>query len=346
MSLPTLLVTGGAGFIGTNFVRQLVTAGKHRIVNLDLLTYAGRRENVDDLPDHLHRFVRGDVGDKKLAQSLLDGSHSLYKQAGWEAPVWLIHFAAESHVDRSIEGPEAFVQTNLVGTHTLLEVARQVWDGDASRRFLHVSTDEVYGSLGPSGLFTEATPLAANSPYSASKAGADLLTRAYFETYHLPTLITRCSNNYGPYQLPEKLIPVVIDRILARQPIPIYGDGGNIRDWLYVSDHCDALMQVLAYGPVGEVFNIGGHNEWSNLDLVGLICDRLDAATGSKDSRSLMTFVEDRLGHDRRYAIDAGKMERELGWRPAETFETGITRTIDWYLEHHDWMARAKQALH
>jgi dTDP-glucose 4,6-dehydratase len=346
-----MLVTGGAGFIGSNFVRQLLAAGEERVINLDLLTYAGRRENLADLeshPDYL--FQQGDIRDQALVDSIMVGTHPAMIDADFGPVTKVVHFAAESHVDRSITGPEVFVSTNIHGTMVLLEGAKKAWrsaHGDITDgvRFLHVSTDEVYGSLGATGYFTEETPLAANSPYSASKAGSDLLVRAYGETYGLPVLITRCSNNYGPYQLPEKLIPVVIDRILDRQPIPVYGDGKNIRDWLYVGDHCTAILRVLEQGRLGDVYNIGGHNEWTNIDIVGHLCDLIDERTEHTNSRSLITFVEDRLGHDRRYAIDAAKMERELDWRPTHTFETGIAETVDWYLANRDWVNRAKSGL-
>jgi dTDP-glucose 4,6-dehydratase len=343
----TLLVTGGAGFIGSNLVRHLLaTDPAVRIVTLDLLTYAGRRENLEDLPDpDRHRFIHGDIRDGKLVADLLAGSHPAMREAGFGPVTRVAHLAAESHVDRSITGPAAFVSTNVEGTLVLLEAARAAWEGKDGARFLHVSTDEVYGSLGPDGYFTEATPLAPNSPYAASKAGSDLLVRAFVHTYGLPAVTTRCSNNYGPYQLPEKLIPVVIDRLLEREPVPVYGDGLNVRDWLYVEDHAEALARVLEAGRVGEVYNIGGHNEWANLDLVGRICDLVDARTGRAGSRDRIAFVTDRLGHDRRYAIDAGKIERELGWRPRHTFERGIEATVDWYLAHRDWVAAAKEGL-
>jgi dTDP-glucose 4,6-dehydratase len=343
----TLLVTGGAGFIGSNFVRHvLVREPEARLVTLDLLTYAGRRENLEGLPDpSRHLFVHGDIRDAALVRALLAGDHPAMAERGFPAPDAVVHFAAESHVDRSIEGPEVFVSTNVQGTQVLLEAARNAWAGRAGMRFVHVSTDEVYGSLGPEGRFTEDTPLAPNSPYAASKAGSDLLVRAYVHTFGLPAVITRCSNNYGPYQLPEKLIPVVIDRLLERRPVPVYGDGANVRDWLFVEDHCEAVLQVLTAGRVGEVYNIGGRNEWANLDLVGRICDLIDARTGTSRSRDLIAFVKDRLGHDRRYAIDATKIERELGWAPRHTFERGIAATVDWYLAHREWVAAAKQAL-
>ncbi len=350
MSQTVMLVTGGAGFIGSNFVRQVLATRPYvAVVNLDLLTYAGRRENLDDLDKSRHLFVQGDIRDRALLDALMSGRHDGMAAAGFGPVTQVVHFAAESHVDRSITGPEAFVSTNVHGTLMMLEAAKSAWqraDGFVDGvRFLHVSTDEVYGSLGPSGYFTEQTGLAANSPYSASKAGSDLLVRAYHETYGMPLVTTRCSNNYGPFQLPEKLIPVVIDRILERKAIPVYGDGGNVRDWLYVSDHCKGILRVLDDGEAGQVYNIGGHNEWANIDIVGLLCDLVDERTGQKDSRGLIQFVTDRLGHDRRYAIDAGKMERQLGWTPEHTFESGIALTVDWYLNHRTWVARAKEGL-
>jgi len=343
----TILVTGGAGFIGCNLVRLLLAERPElNVINLDLLTYAGRRENLVDLPHpERHLLVHGDIRDAGLVASLFDGSHPDLAARGWEAPTRVAHLAAESHVDRSITGPEVFVTTNVHGTQILLEAARRAWDGRNGVRFLHVSTDEVYGSLGPTGYFTEATPLAPNSPYSASKAGSDLMARAYVETFGLPVVITRCSNNYGPYQLPEKFIPVVIDRILERQPIPVYGDGGNVRDWLYVMDHARALLTALEAGRDGEVYNIGGHNEWANIDIAGLLCDMVDARADTDGSRKLITFVEDRLGHDRRYAIDPSKTSSELGWKPEHTFETGIAVTVDWYLANREWVRAAKAGL-
>jgi dTDP-glucose 4,6-dehydratase len=286
---------------------------------------------VESNPDY--RFVRGDICDKELVANLLAGERI-------EA---VIHFAAESHVDRSITGPEVFVRTNVLGTQVLLEESRRHWQAGVvpAFRFLQVSTDEVYGSLGETGYFTEETPLAPNSPYSASKAGADLLVRAYHETFDFPALTTRCSNNYGPYHFPEKLIPLMIHNIMAQKPLPVYGDGRNVRDWLHVRDHAAAIETVLKGGRLGQVYNIGGHNEWKNIDIVHLICDILDEKLGRAPgtNRGLIAFVKDRLGHDRRYAIDAGKIERELGWRPAYTFERGIEETIDWYLANQAWVA-------
>jgi dTDP-glucose 4,6-dehydratase len=336
--MTTLLVTGGAGFIGVNFVRQAVADGL-RVVNLDALTYAGNPESLADLEGNpAHRFVRGDIGDADLVASLL-AEHR---------PDAIVNFAAESHVDRSIDGPAAFVQTNVVGTLNLLERARDHWrglQGDAKTRFrfLHVSTDEVYGSLGDAGKFTETTPYAPNSPYSASKAASDHLVRAFHHTYGLPTLTTNCSNNYGPYQFPEKLVPLMIAKALAGQPLPVYGDGRNVRDWLYVGDHCAAIRAVLANGRVGEVYNVGGDAERENITVVRTLCDLVDARRPRLDGtkrESQITYVTDRPGHDRRYAIDASKLKRELGWAPRMSFEQGMATTVDWYLDHQDWVAR------
>uniref|UniRef100_A0A831UGE0 dTDP-glucose 4,6-dehydratase n=1 Tax=Geobacter metallireducens TaxID=28232 RepID=A0A831UGE0_GEOME len=329
-----MLVTGGAGFIGSNFISSFMAANPGcRVVNLDLLTYAGNLKNlvgVEKNPDY--RFVKGDICDAGLVRSLL-------AEERIEA---VVHFAAESHVDRSITGPEIFVRTNVLGTQVLLEESRRHWEAKAEERFrfLHVSTDEVYGTLGETGYFTEETPLAPNSPYSASKAGSDLLVRAYFETYGFPALTTRCSNNYGPYQFPEKLIPLMIHNIVAKKPLPVYGDGRNVRDWLHVKDHSTAIEAVLKGGRPGEVFNIGGNNEWFNIDIVQLLCDILDGRLGrpSGESRGLITFVKDRPGHDRRYAISAAKIKRELGWEPSYTFERGIAETVDWYLANRQWV--------
>ncbi|MCU0807700.1 MAG: dTDP-glucose 4,6-dehydratase [Candidatus Contendobacter sp.] len=327
-----VLVTGGAGFIGCNFVRYLLaTDPEVRIVNLDLLTYAGSLDNLRDLPDPArHVFVQGDICDRGLVDRLL-----LEHQIDT-----LVHFAAESHVDRSITGPAAFVETNLVGTFTLLEAARTAWlDGKTAEhcRFHHISTDEVYGTLGRDNPpFTETTPYAPNSPYSASKAGSDHLARAYFHTYQLPVVTTNCSNNYGPFQHGEKFIPTVIRSCLRQQPIPVYGDGSNIRDWLYVEDHCRGIEAVIHQGRLGETYNIGGCNEWANINIVKKICALLDERCSEHAPHErLISFVTDRLGHDWRYAIEARKMADELGWRPLETFETGIAKTVDWYLERH-----------
>ena len=336
--MTTWLVTGGAGFIGGNFVLGAVASGV-RVVNLDALTYAGNRDTLASLDgDPRHVFVHGDIGDRALVARLL-AEHR---------PQAIVNFAAESHVDRSIDGPAAFVQTNVVGTLALLEAARDYWkslDGaekDAFR-FLHVSTDEVYGSLGDTGKFTEDTPYAPNSPYSASKAASDHLVRAFHHTYGLPVLTTNCSNNYGPYQFPEKLIPLVIARALAGEPLPVDGDGRNVRDWLYVGDHCGAIRAVLERGRVGETYNVGGNAEKQNIEVVRTICALLDARRPRADGRprsEQITFVADRPGHDRRYAIDASKLERELGWAPAHSFEQGIADTVDWYLVHQDWVKR------
>ncbi|MFP7755896.1 dTDP-glucose 4,6-dehydratase [Thermodesulfobacteriota bacterium B35] len=334
----TVLVTGGCGFIGSNFIHLALAAREEwRVINLDKLTYAGNLESLQDVADHpAYSFVRGDICDRQLVESLFAG-HGIDT---------VVHFAAESHVDRSITGPDEFIRTNITGTFTLLEAARKHWpdrDGrDRRCRFLHVSTDEVYGSLGETGFFTEETPYDPRSPYSASKASSDHLVRAYFHTYGLPVLITNCSNNYGPYQFPEKLIPLVLNNCLQGRPLPLYGDGGNVRDWLYVRDHCEAIVRVVEEGRPGESYNIGGHNEKTNLEVVELLCDKVDAKVGPLPSgeprRSLITFVPDRLGHDRRYAIDASKIDRELGWTPRYSFEQGMDSTVDWYLANRQWM--------
>jgi dTDP-glucose 4,6-dehydratase len=336
--MTTWLVTGGAGFIGGNFVLEAVARGV-RVVNLDALTYAG---NVDTLAavdgDPAHVFVHGDIGDRALVARLL----AEYR------PDAVVNFAAESHVDRSIDGPAAFVQTNVVGTLALLEATRDYWRGldgapKAAFRFLHVSTDEVYGSLGDTGKFTETTPYAPNSPYSASKAASDHLVRAFHHTYGLPVLTTNCSNNYGPFQFPEKLIPLVIARALAGEPLPVYGDGRNVRDWLYVGDHCAAIRAVLERGRLGETYNVGGDAERQNIEVVRTICALLDTRRPRADGtprESQITFVADRPGHDRRYAIDASKLKGELGWTPAHSFGQGIAHTVDWYLAHQDWVGR------
>jgi dTDP-glucose 4,6-dehydratase len=328
-----LLITGGAGFIGSNLIHQIIDDPQIvKLVNLDCLTYAGRLENLEPVAHHpKYFFEKVDLRDKAATLHVVE-KHAI---------THVMHLAAESHVDRSITGPSDFITTNIVGTFNLLEACRGFWNGKAGdHKFHHISTDEVYGSLGPKGLFTETTPYAANSPYSASKASSDLLVRAYHHTYGLPTVITNCSNNYGPYQFPEKLIPVVIQSVLARKPVPVYGDGMNIRDWLYVCDHAAALWTVLQSGRLGETYNIGGHNEWANIHIVRLICDTIDefAPELGGNSRNLITFVTDRLGHDRRYAIDASKIQRELGWAPAHRFEQGIQETIRWYLDHQDWV--------
>jgi dTDP-glucose 4,6-dehydratase len=329
-----LLVTGGAGFIGSNLIHHVIDRPEvDRLVNLDCLTYAGRLENLVAVAKHpKYSFEQVDLRDKTAVLDVVQ-RHGI---------THVMHLAAESHVDRSITGPGDFVHTNVVGTFNLLEACRATWQTTgAGHRFPHVSTDEVYGSLGPTGLFTETTPYAPNSPYSASKASSDMLVRAYHHTYGLETVITNCSNNYGPYQFPEKLIPVVIQSVLARKAVPVYGDGMNVRDWLYVRDHAEALWLVLTRGRAGETYNIGGHNEWANIHIVQLICDTIDefAPQCGGNSRSLITYVKDRLGHDRRYAIDATKIQRELGWTPAHKFEQGIRETIRWYLDHQTWVA-------
>ena len=336
--MQTWFVTGGAGFIGGNFVLDAVASGL-RVVNLDALTYAGNRDTLAALDgDDRHLFVQGDIGDRDLVASLL----------ARHRPTAIVNFAAESHVDRSIDGPAAFVQTNVVGTLGLLEAARDYWkalEGDARDgfRFLHVSTDEVYGSLGETGRFSETTPYAPNSPYSASKAASDHLVRAFHHTYGLPVLTTNCSNNYGPYQFPEKLVPLIIQKALAGEPLPVYGDGRNVRDWLFVKDHCSAIRRVLDAGRVGETYNVGGDAERENLHVVKTICALLDErrprADGAK-RESQITFVRDRPGHDRRYAIDASKIQSELGWAPAVSFEQGIAATVDWYLANTAWVER------
>jgi dTDP-glucose 4,6-dehydratase len=331
-----LLVTGGAGFIGSNLIHHIIDQpGIERLVNLDCLTYAGHLENLETVAHHpRYAFERVDLRDKPAVIDVVrrhDITH-------------VLHLAAESHVDRSIAGPGDFIHTNIVGTFNLLEAVRNHWAGKFDgKRFHHVSTDEVFGSLRSTGYFTETTPYAPNSPYSASKASSDLLVRAYHHTYGLPVVTTNCSNNYGPYQFPEKLIPVVILNACRRRPIPVYGDGMNVRDWLYVRDHAEALWQVLRRGRNGETYNIGGHNEWPNLRIVELICDIVDELSPPRDggrARQLIAFVTDRPGHDRRYAIDAGKIQRELGWTPAHTFETGIRETVRWYLDNSAWVTR------
>ena len=338
----TILVTGGAGFIGTNFVLDWVREAGSPVVNLDKLSYAGNMESLAPLAaDPRHIFVQGDIGDGSLVAGLLE-THQ---------PRAVVNFAAESHVDRSIHGPRDFIQTNIVGTFEMLESVRGYWnalDENARNafRFLHVSTDEVYGSLKKGDpAFTESNRYEPNSPYSASKAASDHLVRAYHHTYGLPVLTTNCSNNYGPLQFPEKLIPLMIVNALAGKPLPVYGDGQQIRDWLYVGDHCSAIRRVLEAGSAGEVYNIGGWNEKPNIEIVHTVCDLLDGIRPRADGQSYrtqITTVTDRPGHDRRYAIDAGKIERELGWRPAETFETGIRKTVRWYLENQAWVANVQ----
>jgi len=338
MTLKTLLITGGAGFIGSNFIHRILEErpGCH-IINLDALTYAGNPANFKDLHPDLskrHQLVHGDIRKSPFLERL-------FKDNKFDA---VVHFAAESHVDRSIVGPEAFVETNVLGTFRLLEASRMFWGSEGKPkqfRFLHISTDEVYGSLGPEGYFTEETAYDPSSPYSASKAASDHFVKAYFRTYGLPILITNCSNNYGPYQFPEKLIPLMILNIIEKKPLPIYGDGKNVRDWLYVIDHCDALIHVLEKGKPGETYNIGGGAERENIDIVHLLCDFMDTKlgrSGKGSSRHLIQFVTDRPGHDRRYAIDATKIKKTLSWRPGYTFEQALETTVDWYMNHLDWV--------
>jgi len=339
MLSETVLVTGGAGFIGCNFVRHWLKCEPGTVVNLDKLTYAGNMGNLADVKgDQRHVFVQGDICDQAVVDSLLER----------HKPRAIIHFAAESHVDRSIHGPEDFIQTNVVGTFRLLESARSFWsqlpDGEkAGFRFLHVSTDEVYGSLGPDDpAFAETTPYAPNSPYAASKAGSDHVARAYFHTYRLPVLTTNCSNNYGPFQFPEKLIPLMILNALSGKPLPVYGDGRQVRDWLYVGDHCDAIIAVLTHGRPGETYNIGGDAEQANIDVVHAICgilQELKPTTAGNEYIRLVTHVADRPGHDRRYAMNTQKISDEFGWRPSETFETGLRKTVRWYLENDGWVS-------
>jgi len=334
-----IMVTGGCGFIGANFVRLLLDKyPEWRVINVDKLTYAGNRQNLSGIEENrMYRFVKADICDAEAMTAVFKD----------EEIDTVIHFAAESHVDRSITSPDAFIQTNIVGTFTLLETAREQWLNPAWKGnppcFLHVSTDEVYGSLGDTGMFTEETPYSPRSPYSASKASSDHLVNSYFHTYNLPVRITNCSNNYGPYQFPEKLIPLTIHNAMTGKPLPIYGDGKNIRDWLFVKDHCKAIIEVLIKGRNGQSYNIGGNHEKQNLEVVALICDTLDQKTGlgesGKPRRSLMTFVTDRPGHDRRYAIDASRIKEQLGWEPAVIFEEGIEQTVEWYLANQEWVA-------
>jgi dTDP-glucose 4,6-dehydratase len=331
-----LLITGGAGFIGSNLIHHVIAQSNiNRLVNLDCLTYAGHLANLEKVSKHpKYIFEKVDLRDKGATLRVVE-QHAI---------THVMHLAAESHVDRSITGPGDFISTNIIGTFNLLEACRECWLSPKSKvqspKFHHVSTDEVYGSLGATGLFTETTPYAPNSPYSASKASSDMLVRAYHHTYGLPTVITNCSNNYGPFQFPEKLIPVIIQNVLTRKAIPVYGDGMNVRDWLYVRDHAEALWTVLQKGKLGETYNIGGHNEWANLRIVELICDTVDEFKPELggSSRKLISFVKDRAGHDRRYAIDATKIQRELGWTPAHKFEQGIRETIRWYLDNQAWI--------
>ncbi len=332
--MATLLITGGAGFIGSNLVRYALSHTPDRIVVVDKLTYAGSLLNLEaPLRDPRVTFLEADIADRRAMTSAFAAHH----------PDAVLNLAAETHVDRSIDGPRLFVDTNIVGTLTLLDVARAFLTGVPAGardrfRFLHVSTDEVYGSLGREGTFSEETAYAPNSPYAASKAGADHLVRAYAHTYGLPVLITNCSNNYGPFQFPEKLIPLMVLNAIDGRPLPIYGDGGNVRDWLHVEDHCAGLLLVLAKGRVGEKYNVGGGNERTNLEIVDLICDTVDELRpGAASRRALKTYVADRPGHDRRYAIDASKIRRELGWAPQHTFESGLRDTVQWYLDHREW---------
>ena len=337
-----ILVTGAAGFIGANLVLDWFAQSDEPVVNLDKLTYAGNPENLASLKAQTgHVFVKGDIGDRELVDRLLK-EHQ---------PRAVVNFAAESHVDRSIHGPEDFIQTNVVGTFHLLEAVRGYWsalEGDAKTafRFLHVSTDEVYGTLGPGDApFTETTPYTPNSPYSATKAASDHLVRAYHHTYGMPVLTTNCSNNYGPFHFPEKLIPLIIVNALAGKPLPVYGDGMQVRDWLYVKDHCSAIRRVLEAGQLGETYNVGGWNEKPNIDIVKTVCALLDELRPKADGSAYfdqVTYVKDRPGHDRRYAIDASKIHRELGWKPAETFDTGIRKTVQWYLDNADWVAHVQ----
>ncbi|MEE9905432.1 MAG: dTDP-glucose 4,6-dehydratase [Chlorobium sp.] len=328
-----ILITGGAGFIGSHVVRHFVSAHPDcRITNLDSLTYAGNLENLKDIerkPNY--RFVRGDITDRAFIGSLFDENRF----------DGVIHLAAESHVDRSIASPLQFVLTNVVGTVNLLDAARSCWNGDfVGKRFYHISTDEVYGSLGSEGMFTEETPYDPHSPYSASKASSDHFVRAWHDTYGLPAVISNCSNNYGPYQFPEKLIPLFINNILLKKPLPVYGKGENVRDWLWVIDHAAAIDLIYHEGKNGETYNIGGHNEWKNIDLILLLCDIMDRKLGRKpgESAELITYVTDRAGHDLRYAIDSGKLQRELGWSPSIRFEEGLERTVEWYLANQEWL--------
>lgn len=349
MGNEKILVTGGAGFIGSNLVHHLVNHSGYRVVNLDKLTYAGNLESLADLRgDDRHIFIHGDIGDRNLVARLLREHR----------PVVIFNLAAESHVDRSIVDAAAFLQTNVVGTYHLLEEARQYWselDGEDKEkfRFIHISTDEVYGSLEETGKFTEESRIQPNSPYSASKAASDHFVRAYFHTYGLPAVTTNCSNNYGPYQFPEKLIPLMIDHAIEGQPLPVYGDGRNIRDWIYVEDHCTALEQVWLHGRPGEVYNIGGNDEQRNIEIVNQVCDALEeflparsnlkiTGKGLKGYPDLITYVPDRPGHDRRYAIDATRVEKEIGWQPQVKFTEGLRRTIRWYLDHPDWVEHVR----
>lgn len=328
-----ILVTGGAGFIGSNFIKYMLSKYKdYKIINLDKLTYAGNLENLKDVEDNPnYTFIKGDICDKELVEEIFSQDID-----------YVVNFAAESHVDRSIMDPEIFVKTNVLGTVTLLNAAKKAWEQRDSfkegKKFLQVSTDEVYGSLGETGYFTENTPLDPHSPYSSSKAAADLIVKAYYDTYKMPINITRCSNNYGPYQFPEKLIPLMINNCLNKKPLPVYGDGLNVRDWLYVEDHCKAIDLVLHKGRIGEIYNIGGNNEKTNIEIVKLIVSYIHDNVDPTVDESLITFVADRKGHDRRYAIDATKIKEELGWYPETKFEDGIKKTIEWYLKNKEWL--------
>lgn len=340
-SKPRLIITGGAGFIGSAVIRRLIESRDWQVLNLDKLTYAGNLESLASIEKNpRYQFVKGDICDRELVRKVFKD----FKPTG------IMHLAAESHVDRSIDGPGEFIQTNIVGTYNLLEVARSYWSElpepeKSTFRFHHISTDEVYGSLGDTGYFTETTPYQPNSPYSASKASSDHLVRAWHETFGLPTVTTNCSNNYGPYHFPEKLIPLMILNALEEKPLPVYGKGENIRDWLYVEDHAEALLTVFENGKIGETYNIGGHNEKKNLDVVYTVCrllDEMKPLPGGKKYESLITFVKDRPGHDLRYAIDASKLTKELAWKPKETFESGIRKTVLWYLENQAWCQRVQ----
>ena len=326
-----VLITGGAGFIGSHVVRRFVKSRNYKVVNLDKLTYAGNLENLRDIEDDSnYEFVKGDICD-------FDFINTLFKEYDFDG---IIHLAAESHVDRSISNPLEFVQTNVIGTMSLLNAAKESWRASEGKRFYHVSTDEVYGSLGETGFFTEETSYDPKSPYSASKASSDHFVRAYGNTYGLPFVVSNCSNNYGPNHFPEKLIPLLINNIKNKKPLPVYGKGENIRDWLYVEDHAQAIETIYEKGKNGETYNIGGFNEWKNIDLVHLLCDIMDRKLGNSEgtSRELITFVKDRAGHDLRYAIDATKLSDELGWKPSLQFEEGLEKTVDWYLENEDWL--------
>ncbi|HEY5691234.1 MAG TPA: dTDP-glucose 4,6-dehydratase [Cyclobacteriaceae bacterium] len=333
MSIKKILITGGAGFIGSHVVRLFVNKyPEYQIYNLDKLTYAGNLENLRDVEDNSnYHFIKGDI---------VDGAamHDFFKVEKFDG---VIHLAAESHVDRSLENPNEFVMTNIIGTVNLLQAALKNWEGDASKKFYHISTDEVYGSIEDGGLFTEQTPIDPQSPYSSSKAGSDHFVKAYINSYQFPAVISRCSNNYGPNHFPEKLIPLMIHNIIENKPLPIYGKGENIRDWLYVEDHASAIDVIFHKGKMGEVYNIGGNNEWKNIDLVRLLCKLMDQKLGRAEGTSskLMTFVKDRPGHDLRYAIDSSKLMTELGWTPSLTFEKGIEKTIDWYLHNKTWLS-------